>query len=40
MKNFDSEITSYDPREHRPDLRRVCSSYAILALVVVGLFLF
>jgi len=40
MKNFDSEIASYDPREHQPDSRQICSGYAILVLVVMGLFLF
>jgi len=39
MTNFDFDNSDYDPREHRSDLRGVCSGFALFALVMAGLFL-
>ena len=40
MKNSDFDTSDYDPREHRSDLRGVYSGFALLVLVMAGLFLY
>ena len=40
MKNKDSDNSKYDPRDYRSDMSGVYSSFALFALVMVGLFIF
>lgn len=40
MKNFEFDLTDYDPREHRSDLSGIYSGFALLVVVMAGLFLF
>ena len=39
MKNFYFDTSDYDPREHRSDLPDVYSGFALLAVIMAGLFL-